>query len=83
MTEPIPTDQGAQGELYGVTSKAILDVALGFAHGVESKFSKSDCGRMYLAAAVMLLAADFERAGAIAMLRQLADTLELETPTRN
>jgi hypothetical protein len=78
------SDTPTHAELLGTTSKALIQVLVQFCTGLQPHFTPLEAAKMVLGAAVWLLAAAVGKAETLAMMRQLADTLEAgESGTMN
>jgi len=68
--------QAEHAAIFGRTARAVIAAATVFAEGVQPVLSPFDAARIYLAAGAHLAGAAVGRAGAVALLRDLADSLE-------
>jgi hypothetical protein len=76
------SDKIEQAELFGSTSKALIQALVQFCTGLQPHFTPLEAAKMVVGAAAWLLAAAVGREAMVAMMRSLADSLEKgETPT--
>lgn len=75
--------QAEHAEIFGRTARAVIQAAVTFADGVRPTLTPFDSARIYLAAGATLAGAAVGRAGAVALLRDLADALEAGKPVAN
>ena len=81
MTDPDP--QAEHADIFGRTARAVIDAAVEFADSVQPTLTPFDSARIYLGAGAHLAGAAVGRAGAVALLRDLADALEAGKPVAN
>jgi hypothetical protein len=70
------TDQEQHAQIFGHVSRAIMLTAATFAKDVGPTLTPMDVSKIYMATGAWLAATIADRTGAVAMLRELADSLE-------
>jgi hypothetical protein len=83
MNEPTPSEQAAHAELFGNVSRELIRGAIEMARNLESVFPDDEIPRAFIAAGASLAMLKIGQPAAIAMLRDLAATLEAEQPRAN